>query len=712
MSRASAAVVVVATLVGTTLFLPAQDTQDKVDRIFDRIEESRGAALWEGSRQLEELGRGSTEGVRKGLTRADAFVRVAAARVLYSHELRDEALDALSKVIEGKNAEARRVAIDLIASVVGADRGLTGPQKSKIADDLARKAEQAEDRIAQVALLRAEWALTQRMGPVRKLRDLVESTDRRDVREDAALALAEMDKFIWAKPVLTEMAKEPSERGRAARAYLKLNEASEELSRRAATPAASKYDFRLIEETIDTLKTFYYDESKVSPEKLVEAATRGACASLDAYTMYMDEAQIKQLKEEDLRGEYGGIGARVSMQKDQAGRSWLTITEPIFSGPAYRKGLRSGDRIIEVAGEATMNRELSDMVRKLRGKPATPVTFKVWRRGWAKEQEFTITREQIQLETTIHRMLPGGIGYLKLSTFGEQDVDLVEEAIRDLGKMKALVFDLRGNSGGYLRTAHKIAGYFLERGKVIVSTKGRGVELDPPRTADGNKLTDAPLVVLVDDMSASASEILAGALQDHKRAVLVGEKTYGKGSVQDMKYLKTGGEKTAVKLTISKWYLPSGRSVEKDKHEESGIHPDVAAKEPDRDYWKDAEFERLRAGDEIDRYVKELFEADKELAGALAEADGGETARYPKLDALFESLKTKASKEEVRELVREQLRRRVQDDRGKPMYLDFQTDSVLQTGILEACKLAKVEPKEIKEYKTFVLAPRKAETGK
>ena len=684
----------------------AQDLQEQVDRVFDRIEESRGAALGDGLRELEALGRGAVGPARKGLTRADGFVRVAAARILYSNELRDEALDALTKVISGRSAPARRAAADMAASLVGSDRELNDQEKNRIVESLRRQALESEDPLARVALWRAVYSLSPgNIEPVRKVREVLNSGGAREAREEAALALAEMGMFIGAKPVLAEMAKEPGDRGRLARAYLLLDRHTESASNRLQ--AQPKYDFKLLEEAVDLLKSHYYDPAKVVPEKVVEAATRGACASLDPYTTFMDEASIDQLKKEELGGNYAGIGARVSMRKDKAGNAWLTIEEPIFSGPAYKAGLRSNDKIIEVDGEHTVNRDLSELVRKLRGKEGTTANIKVVRRGWPKEKPYAIVRERIQLETTMHRMLPGGIGYIRLTTFGEQDVDLIEKAVKDMASMKVLVFDLRGNTGGYLRTAQKLASYFLDKGQVIVSTRGRGMPEDR-KVAEGGKLTDVPLVMLVDEGSASASEILAGALQCHKRALLVGEKTFGKGSVQDMKYLKTSGEKSAVKCTISKWYLPDGRTVEKDKDKgvEGGVMPDVKAEPPDRDYWKDAEFERLRAGDDLDRFVKGLFEADKEKARQIAESDGGDSARYPGFDAFYDSIKTKASRDEIRELVREQVRKRVQDDQGRPLYLDFQTDFVLQRGILEACKKIQMDPLTIKEYAIFT---RKAE---
>jgi len=271
--------------------------------------------------------------------------------------------------------------------------------------------------------------------------------------------------------------------------------------------------------------------------------------------------------------------------------------------------------------------------------------------------------------------------------------------------MKALVFDLRGNGGGYLKTAVRIAEYFLERGQTIVTTRARGEDKDR-RTSEGGKITDVPLYVLVDEGSASASEILAGCLRDHDRGTLIGEKTFGKGSVQDLKYLKATEEKTAVRVTISKWFLPKGESVEKDNPKENGIEPQIKVTAPERDFWKDAEFERIRGGEEIEKYLNEHSEANRELFKNLAEADGNDPARYPGFDAFYDSLKTKASKEEVRELLRDTVRKHVQDEQGKPLYFDFQTDAVLQRAILEACKKANIDANRIQEYETFARADK------
>jgi C-terminal peptidase prc len=235
------------------------------------------------------------------------------------------------------------------------------------------------------------------------------------------------------------------------------------------------------------------------------------------------------------------------MRRNQAGVLWLTISEPIFSGPAYRAGLRSNDIITSVEGEDTANRDQDELVKRLRGKPGTPAKIKVYRRGWKEAKEFVINREEVQLETTMSEMLPGDIGYVNYTTFGllaaelalkKSNIETHIDALAEQG-MKALVLDLRFNSGGYLSTARQIAGMFLEDKQVILTTRSRGREVEKHLADSRNRVkVKVPTVVLVNEFSASASEILAGALQHYKRAILVGERTYGKGSVQEVQEIQ------------------------------------------------------------------------------------------------------------------------------------------------------------------------------
>jgi len=266
--------------------------------------------------------------------------------------------------------------------------------------------------------------------------------------------------------------------------------------------------------------------------------------------------------------------------------------------------------------------------------------------------------------------------------------------------VKALIFDLRGNPGGYLHVAVKLTEKFLGRGKTIVSTRGRNENVEVQISNNDNPVT-MPLFVLVDGGSASASEIMAGALKDNNRAKLIGEKTFGKGSVQDIVKLESTQQKTALRLTIAKWILPSGKSIERDNHEESGVEPDMKVVRPELDLWKESEFDKPRLDGKLEDYVKDGFAQNEELFKQLAENDDMDYTKYPKFEELYKSLTTKLEKVDVREMVREYARKWVADKRGKALELDYQTDVQLQASISEALKAINADIKTIAEYKTF-----------
>lgn len=700
----------------------SQDFSDKVDRIFNAIDEGKSKVLWSRTRELEELGRGAVEDVRKGLRRASPWVRIAAAKYLYTHDFKKESTDVLLKLAtESNDDEARKIAASLLAGLVKQDVGIDKKERREIADSIVRAARGAEDELAKVNLWLSVYSLMETLEAKRAIIGIFEKATDKDTKDEAALALAEMDAFLVSglKAHLRELAKEPTERGKLARNYLKLNALSEEMQRKLSEKTGEtpdgKSDYPVLREIVELLKKHYHDPARIEKEldKLLDNAARGIATGLDDYTTFLSEEELEKMQKEDLEGEYGGIGARVQMRRDRAGDAWLTITEPIYGGPAYKAGLRSNDRIIEIEGESTANQDLQALVRRLRGKPGTQVKIKVWSLRWEKPREFTLTRETIKLDTVQWERLPGGIGYIKLNTFGMDDDKLIREAIDEMKDARGLILDLRGNSGGYLDTAIKIANIFLDPGKVVVSVKSQNPnETSKDWKTSDDKYTDLPLVVLVDGGSASASEILAGALRDHRRALLVGEKTFGKGSVQRTYRLESKDRKAAVKITVARWYLPGGESVEKDDKTKSGIEPTVKVTPPERDLFKEREFERLRASPALQKYVLEQFEKNRKLLQELAVTDGGDVNRYPNFDELYRSLDTRASRDEVRELVREYVRQVVQDDRKKEFPFDFQTDVPLQRAIVELAKVARIDVRGVKEYETFSAAPKKDEPNK
>lgn len=299
----------------------------------------------------------------------------------------------------------------------------------------------------------------------------------------------------------------------------------------------------------------------VDPQEAICSAIRGMLASLDPYSQFLSEkASVDQLKIETT-GEFGGLGIRISIIGGVP-----VVISPIEGTPAYEVGLQAGDRIIKIEGEPTEGKSITEIVNTLRGKPGTQVTITIKREGIEEPIDYTITRAVIKIKAVPLATRIGDVGYIRLTNFSKVAGDEVEEAIRKLQAqgIKGLIFDLRRNPGGLLAEACEVADKFLEKGKLIVSTRGRTAEQDRRYESEHDPVLDpsVPLVVLVDGGSASASEIVAGAIQDHDRGLIVGERTFGKGSVQTVHELGGGAK---LKLTTALYYTPSGRCIHREE---------------------------------------------------------------------------------------------------------------------------------------------------
>ncbi len=453
-------------------------------------------------------------------------------------------------------------------------------------------------------------------------------------------------------------------------------------------------DLKLLVEVKAIIKAFHLDGEKLTTEELLSAAAKGMTDALDEYSSFQTKEEVVKF-EESLRGDYAGIGAYVNVTD-----GFFTIARPIYSGPAYSAGLRSRDRIVEVNGVSIIDKKLEESVQMLRGKPGTDVIIKVVRSGWTKPREMTITRAKVKIDSVKHQMLPGKIGLVRIYRFGTDTARDLERALVDLEKdhMVGLILDVRDNGGGWYKAAQLIVDKFLEEGKLIVYSAGRkGVEdRKDVHATDHSTHPNYPVVVLVNKFSASASEILAGSLQDHKRAVVVGETTYGKGSVQ--RPLEMQSRKGAkLILTIAQYHLPSGRSIHK-----VGVKPDIAVAEAEAlEWWELQQIQNLLDKKVFEAYAKERYDAHKVLLHELAEYDGKDASRYPDFDKWYATLDTKAQKNTVRRYLREHLRMRISDDRRQEFFYNLQEDLQLQSGILSVLKKLEVDPKKIAEYKFF-----------
>lgn len=317
---------------------------------------------------------------------------------------------------------------------------------------------------------------------------------------------------------------------------------------------------------LTTIQSEYVDEK--TPKDLIYGSLKGMLSTLDPHSQFLDPEEYNDLKTE-TQGKFGGLGIEISIRD-----GLLTIITPIEDTPAWKAGLKAGDRIVKIEDKVTKDMTLSDAVEKLRGKPGTDVHITILREEEYKIEEFTITREIIHIQDVKNtQILEDKIGYVRLTEFREDSAKEFHNALEQLSKEGAdsLVLDLRNNPGGLLNVAIRITEEFLQDGQVIVSTKGRRQTQETvAKSKNKDHLVTWPMVVLINGGSASGSEILAGALKDHKRAILVGEKSFGKGSVQSVIPLPDG---SGLRLTTSKYFTPSGESIH-----EKGIMPDIIVK--------------------------------------------------------------------------------------------------------------------------------------
>ncbi|MGA1862559.1 S41 family peptidase [Deferribacter thermophilus] len=302
---------------------------------------------------------------------------------------------------------------------------------------------------------------------------------------------------------------------------------------------------------------------KVDTEKLINGAIKGMLHELDPHSNYFDKDMFKEFQIE-TKGEFGGLGITIGI-KDNI----LTVIAPLEDTPAWKAGLKAGDKIIKINGKSTANITLEEAVKKLRGKPGTKVTITIFRKGVDKPFDVTITRAIIKIKAVKYKTIED-LGYIKLTQFKDKASDEVISALKELKNksIKGLIFDLRNNPGGLLNEAIKVSSIFLPAGKTVVFTKDRdGKEKHYKSYLLSYRDLDIPMVVLINEGSASASEIFSGAMKDYNRAIIVGETSFGKASVQTIIPLNDG---SAIKITTARYYTPNGHSIQN-----VGIKPDI-----------------------------------------------------------------------------------------------------------------------------------------
>jgi carboxyl-terminal processing protease len=325
---------------------------------------------------------------------------------------------------------------------------------------------------------------------------------------------------------------------------------------------------KVFKEALTLVSENYAEElqTEIQSKNLVYSAIKGMIGSLDPHSSFLIPEQYKEIKD-GTEGEFGGIGMQTGIRENM-----LTVIASLENTPAFRAGIKAGDKIIKVNNIFTKDMSLQDAVNKIKGTPSTKVEITILRDGWKETRDFTITREKIKIKSVKSKMLKDGIGYIKIRQFQQLTASDFSAAMARLNgeNMKCLILDLRNNPGGLLHSAVKVASQFISSGKLVVYTINRKGQKKEHRSSENNPYSAIPVVVLVNENTASAAEIVAGAFKDWHRATILGTTTYGKGSVQSVVPLQDG---SAVKLTIAEYYTPKGISIQT-----IGISPDIAVK--------------------------------------------------------------------------------------------------------------------------------------
>ncbi len=752
-----------------TASLSAQDSQDLTSLVADELRGAEGRKaheLWgraEGLRAAAELGEeGELDRILdQELVKADALPPHAAL-LLTAARLQGKSpdavllTDALIPLFDSPDEEIAAGAASLLNNKTF--KGLIRTRREELSKKLLELAADS-NRPPELRLEFAKGAYRLGSGKARHdavelMRSFLDSSDP-SLSSQGALALAESTELALEgrlREVLEGLAKVPNERGRLAAAYLALEDERrlrESDKRELRDRYESKGEPSGLEElqfVRNLIQSRHLEGDQVTDEDLANAAIDGMLQLMDQHSNYLPPRDFDRFMQ-DLDAEYGGIGAYVNENPDDG---LFTIVRPIYSGPAYKAGLMTDDKIVRIGNWPTLGQPEEEIIKRLKGKPGTPVELYVWRYGmdpeWVDrptaEMKVMVTREAIEIPAGTYQMLPGGIGLVELTTFSKSAQEQLERWIPQMlaDGMKALILDMRRNNGGLLTEARDVAGLFLSpKGATVVKTEGRDSKPTVERTLrDPIVPAELPIVILTSRATASAAEIVSGALQDHGRATLVGKTTFGKGSVQQLlpvlaerledewddanrngrwdqgeRLLKDhdgDGEvdlAPRVKLTIARYLLPSGRSIHREVARdgtvvsEGGVEPkpEHIVDFPLIERWRYEEREKVRKSPTLRGYVEQNYAANRALFAELAVNDRKDPSRYPGFEDLYAKLETPLERDDVRDLVRQAIRRRVQDDLGREFpFGDYVEDVQVQKAIQVVLEKLDESVEDVTEY--------------
>ncbi len=535
------------------------------------------------------------------------------------------------------------------------------------------------------------WRLASRPQAYEALEDVRRNGRSQLARAEATLALGQTDRFAYVKDELKTLADMPGAVGERAANLLLIN------SRLDDEIIRDDFTVRLVSEVVQKIRDFYasddedQDQAKrLQPKTLGESSAQALLYSLDQFNDYLNEEDFADF-ESQLKANYGGIGAWVGMRDGR-----FTVLTPMYDKPAYRSGLRPMDVIDRIDDVDITSMKQNDIIKLLKGEPNTTVRVRIYRRAWKEPRVVAVKREIIQIESVVSQMLPGNIGYIRINSFNDGDpyrrikgtAELVKDALAasDRQGARGIILDLSNNPGGVMVSGVDVAKLFIGNSKMIVSSRGKksSRRATEYKAGIGAPRYQGPVAVVVNPGTASAAEILAGAMRDHKRAPLVGRKTYGKGSVQSLIGVQTTRDRSRIKLTVAKYYLPNGDCIHG-----KGIEPDYKVPENDLSV---AELEarwKIRDQHDVMFWLEEndRFNRHEREYRRLLEFDNLDPKAYPEFDSLLATLQKKYPKEMIdAELARKELRNGIasylRDFKGENHYVDLEDNTYLQEAVV------------------------------
>ncbi|MDP6930779.1 MAG: S41 family peptidase, partial [Planctomycetota bacterium] len=651
-------------------------------------------------------------------------------------------------VFSAKSQEAQAAAISILGKSGLFNRQVLGDVQVQLEKYATSELIPAPTRVEAAKALWKVGTDEQRISARAALRLFLLSEDR-SLKIRGALALAETNSDLSGNVgrVLREIQDDPGTEGQLARSYLRIENERRNFFRQLAQidskTGTSSSRFKTLDEIMRRARTFHIRGDKITDDSMLDHAAKGIMSSLDRHSSYFTADEFQRFFF-DLNRQYGGIGAFVNFDQDDV----FSIVRPIYSGPAYRQGLRSGDKILEVDSWETIGHTSEEIISRLKGKPGTTVKVKILRAGWPEAKDVSIVRKEIRVPSINHEIIPGKIGYIEVVTFGASTAKELRDALTKLKsqQVNGLILDVRNNTGGYLIAARDVVEQFIGGKKMVVYTKSRSGVEDTYHTRNRAIAPDLPLVVLSNRYSASASEITAGCLQFHKRAKVVGKRSFGKGSVQSLVPLRSQPKETfkdenrngvrdtwetfddrnkngkydagpRLKLTIARYYLPDDRTPNKEFDEKGqiidpdwGIIPDVEAEvrvNKPADAWKNGAIFELFSKDIFRSYVTERIEKHSELFKEIAHGDGGDWKRYPDFEELYEGLDTQLTRDDIRRWLRYEIRDQIADLRGKAFagnraLGDHQEDGQLQAAVRIILEQTGQKIEDLKAYKNVL----------